>query len=109
MPVLRNAFEIERREFSLEFVCEREIKPRRLAGLAMAQGGLRFSRIVVAIMIEEKDLAADFRMQSPGRLDFCKQEPPRKKSARLLTEANDGRRHHDVASALAGGLVGPST
>ena len=75
----------------------------------MAQGGLRFARIVVAIVVEENDLAADFGPEPPGRLDFRKQEPPRKKSARLLTEANDGRRHHDVASALAGGLVGPST
>ena len=35
---------------------------------------LRFARVVVAVVVEENNLAADFRLQPPGRLDFGEQE-----------------------------------
>ncbi len=80
---------------------------RRLAGLAMAQGGLRFARVVVAVVVEEDDLAADLRLQPPGRLDFGDEESLREKPARLLAEADDRGAGHGVDDVLAGVAVGP--
>ena len=108
MPVGGNALEIERREFALQLVLEGEIELRRLAGLAMAQDGLGFARIVVAVVVEEDDLAADLRLQPPGGLDFGDQEPLREEPARLLAETDDGGGGHGVGNACAGVAVGPS-
>ena len=62
----------------------------------MAQNGLRFSRVVVAVMAEENDFAADFLLQPPGRLDFGEQEPSREKPARLLAETDYRCRTHET-------------
>ena len=63
----RNALEVERRELALELVLEREIELDRLAGLAVAQGGPGLAEVVVAVVAEEDDLAADLGLQPPGR------------------------------------------
>ena len=65
----------------------------------MAQDGLGFARVVVAVVAEEDDFAAEFRLQSPGRLDFGDQEPFREKPARLLAETDDRRGSHDLGGA----------
>jgi hypothetical protein len=65
----------------------------------MAEEGLGFARIMVAVVVEKNNLAADFRLQLAGRLDFRKQEPPREKPARLLAETNDRRGGHDLTDA----------
>ena len=91
LPAGGNAFEVLRRKFSLKPVFEGEVELGRFIGLAMAQDGFGFARIVVAVVVEENDFAADLRLQPPGRLDFGKQEPSREKSARLLAETNDRR------------------
>ena len=85
---------IQRREFPLELVLEGEIELRRLAGLAMAQDGLRFARVVVAVVIEEDDFAADFRLQPAGGQDFGEEKPLREEPARLLAETDDRRGAH---------------
>ncbi|HEX7568968.1 MAG TPA: hypothetical protein VF492_00545, partial [Verrucomicrobiae bacterium] len=90
LPIGGNALEMKRGKFPLDFVCERKIEHRWLIGLAMTQDGLGFARIVVAVVTEENNLAADFRLQPPRRLDFCNEKASRKKSAWLLSEANDG-------------------
>jgi len=38
---------------------------------------------------EENDLAADLRLQTTRRNEFCVQKSPREKPTRLLTKAND--------------------
>ena len=81
---------MQRREFALELVCEGEIEYRRFLGFAMAEDGLGFARIVVAVVIEENDFAAHFLLQPPGRLDFGGQKTFREKPARLLAKTNDG-------------------
>jgi hypothetical protein len=91
VPVAGNAFEVKRREFSLEPVFESEVELRRLAGLAMAEKRLGFARIMVAVVAEENNFAAHLPLQPAGRLDFRKQESSREKSARLLAETNDWR------------------
>ena len=97
LPAGGNVFEVKRGKFPLDPVFKGEVELGRLIGFAMAQNGLRFARVMVAVVAEEDDFAADLRLQPPGRLDFGKQKPPRKKPARLLAEANDGRGSHDWA------------
>ena len=36
----------------------------------MTQNGLGFARVMVAVVTEENDFAADFGLEPPGRLDF---------------------------------------
>jgi hypothetical protein len=101
---------MERREFPLEPVFESEVELRRFAGLAMAEEGLGFARIMIAVVVEKNNFTTDFRLQPAGRLDFRSQEPFRKKSARLLAETNDRRGGHEgmpvgsTATGCGGGL-----
>jgi hypothetical protein len=44
---------------------------------------------VVAVVQEKYDFPADLFLQAPRRGDLGEQKPLRKKSARLLAEAND--------------------
>jgi hypothetical protein len=83
-------FEVLRRKFPLEPVFEGEVELRRFIGFAMTQDGLCFARVVVAVVTEENNFAADFLLQPPRCLDFCIEKASRKKSARLLSETNDG-------------------
>jgi hypothetical protein len=55
----------------------------------MTQDGVCLPRIVVAVVAEENDFAANLALQPPGRLDFGKQVALRKKPARLLAKTND--------------------
>ena len=55
----------------------------------MAQDGLGFARIVVAVVVEENDFAADFCLQPAGGQDFGNEKPLREKSAGLLAETDD--------------------
>lgn len=73
----------------MEFVFEREVKPGRFLGLAMMQEGPGFARIMVAVVVEENDLAAEFRLEPPRRADFRHQEAAWEKAAGLLAEADD--------------------
>ena len=102
MPVGGNALEVERRELALDFVLEGEVKLRRLIGLAVAQDGLGFARIVIAVVAEEHDLAADLRLQPPRGLDFGDEKPPREKSAGLLAKTDDRGCAHAAAGAFRG-------
>ena len=51
-----------------------KVKLRRFVGFAMAQDGSRFARIVIAVVEEENDLAADFPLQSPRRSGFWRRK-----------------------------------
>jgi hypothetical protein len=88
----------------------REFELGRFAGLAMAEERLGFARIMVAVVAEENNFAADLRLQPAGRLDFGNQEPFREKPARLLAETNDRRGGHEgkpvgsTATGCSGGL-----
>jgi hypothetical protein len=62
----------------------------------VAESGYGFTRIMVAIMIEKDDPAAQFSLQPPGGLDFRKEKAPWKKAARLLAEADDGGGVHST-------------
>jgi hypothetical protein len=96
LPAGGNLFKVKRRKFPLDFVHEGEIQCCRFIGLAMTQDSLRFPRVMVAVVTEKNDLAANFLLQPPGRLDFGKQEPSREKPARLLAETDDRFRTHET-------------
>ena len=70
LPAGGNAFEVLRRKFPLEPVFEGEIELGRFIGLAMAQDGSGFARIVVAVVAEEDDFAAEFRAAAAGPSGF---------------------------------------
>ena len=68
----------------------------------------RLARVVVAVVAEEDDLAADLRLQPPRGLDLGDEEAPREEAARLLAEADDGLVAH-AARVTSRGVRGPST
>ena len=72
----------------------RKIQRARLAGLAVAQGRLRLARIVVAVVAEIDDLAAELRLQPPRGDELRVKKPPWEKPARLLAETDDGGGAH---------------
>ena len=80
----------------MEPILEGEIESRQFAGFSMTQDGLGFTWIVVAVVVEEHDLAAEFRLEPPRSTDFRDQEAAREKAARLLAEADEGGGAHGV-------------
>jgi hypothetical protein len=48
------------RELALDFIFHREVQLRGFVGLAMPQSCPRFARVVIAVMKEENNFAADF-------------------------------------------------
>ena len=77
---------MKRGKLPLDFVLEREIQVGRFVGFAMAQDGFCFTRIVIAVVAEENNFAANFFLQPPRCLDFGKQKSFWEKPAGLLAE-----------------------
>ena len=113
MPVGADSLEIQRRELPLHLVVEGEIELERLARLAVPQGRAGFAEVVVAVVAEEHDLAADLGLEPPRRGDLGVEVAPGEEAAWLLAEADDRAlcvdRGHGFALASAGGGPGPST
>ena len=59
MPVSPNPLEVKRRELALDLVLEGEIELDRIARLAVVQGCAGFAEIVVAVVTEIDNLAAN--------------------------------------------------
>src|SRR5690606_17630126 len=108
-PAVRDSFQVEWRVLPLKLVCEGEVQPLQLAGLAVPESGLRFARVVVAVVIEEHDLAAQFALQSPRSLELREKKSPREKAAWLLPKTNDGcsRCTHTAAESAGAGDESP--
>ncbi len=68
VPFREHAFQIKRRIFALNLVGERKVHLARRARIVVAQNGFGFARVVIAIVIEEDDFAADFALQTPRRV-----------------------------------------
>jgi hypothetical protein len=74
----------------LEFAGEGEVEGvRGASGLTVAQGGLGLAAVVVAVVQEEHDLAADLGLEAPGRHELGGEKASREKSAGLLAETDD--------------------
>jgi hypothetical protein len=71
-PVWRHSFQIQGGVSLLDFVFESEIEAGDVAEHAMAQDDFRFAGIVVAVVIEEDNLAPDLRLQTPRGVQFGK-------------------------------------
>ncbi len=108
LPVGADALEVQRRELALDLVLEREVELDRLARLAVAQGGAGLAEVVVAVVAEEDDLAADLRLEPPRRGDLGVEVAPGEEAARLLAEADDGGGSHGFVVASARDSPGPS-
>jgi hypothetical protein len=63
------------------------------AGVSLAQRGDGLARIVIAVVQEKDNLAADFLLQPARARDFGVKKSFGEKSARLLAEADDRRAH----------------
>src|SRR4051794_22764857 len=98
LPIWSDALGVERRKLFLDLVRELEIERALVAGALFAQHRRGLPRVVVAVVKEEHDLAADLALQAAGGRDFRKKKSFRKEAARLLTEADDRRAH---AAALS--------
>src|SRR6187455_2635256 len=81
-----NPFREERRELLLNLVRESEIQAPRLSRMQLAEDGHGLARVVVAVVIEENNLAADLLLQATRGNEFRIKEAPRQYSARLLPE-----------------------
>ena len=102
-PGGRDFFCVQRGELALNFILKREIEGQRRIRLAVAERGLGFVRIVIAVMVEEHHLAPDLRLEFPGGGELGEEKAPRKKSAGLLAEADKGGGVHARAAAVGVG------
>jgi hypothetical protein len=84
----------------LNLIRELEIQRIFPAGVPFAQHRNRLAAIVIAVMKEEDDLAANLLLQPARGRDFSIEKSLRKKPARLLPEADD-RLAHGECSLLA--------
>jgi len=84
MPVGGDTLEVQRRELALGFVLIDEVEVARLVGAAVTERCLGFARIVVAVVVEEDDLAADLRLQPPGGSDLGREEPAPERTRRVV-------------------------
>src|SRR5262249_7893397 len=89
VPIGGDALGVERRELALELAGDDEVEVRRLAGGAMAQDRARLARVVVAVVAEIHDAAADLGLQRPRGPDLGHEEAPREEAAGLLAERDD--------------------
>ena len=108
VPVGTDALEVQRRELALHLVVEGEIELDRLARLAVVQGGAGLAEVVVAVVAEVDDLAAELCLESPGRGDLGVEVAPGEEAARLLSEADDGVGGHGLVGTSARAAPGPS-
>ena len=70
VPVGQDPLQVERRELALDLVVEGEVELDRLARLAVTQRRAGLAEVVVAVVAEEDDLAADLRLEPPRRRDL---------------------------------------
>ena len=75
-------------------VFKSEIQDGGFVSSAMAEDGPGFARIVIAVVAEEYNFAAEFGLKPARGLDLGDEETFRKKPARLLSKTNDGRGTH---------------
>ena len=93
-PVGGDFFGVKRGELALGFVGEGEVEGKGRVGLAVAERGLGLAGVVVAVVVEEDDLAADLGLEAAGGDDLSVEEAPREKTAGLLAETDDGGGHY---------------
>src|SRR5262249_5214779 len=106
-PLRGDALGVEGRELPLDLVGDGEVEVGRLPGGAMAQDRAGLAGVVVAVVVEEHDAAADLRLQPPRRPDLGHEEAPREEPARLLAEG-DHRLVAHAARLASLGVRGPT-
>jgi hypothetical protein len=74
----------------LEFVFEFEVEHLGGVGLAVVEGGAGFAGVVVGIVVEEDDFAADLLLELARGEDFGDEEALGEEAAGLLAEGDDG-------------------
>lgn len=92
VPLWGDALEIERGELALELVFKFEVEGVGLVGVAVVEGGAGFAGVMVGIVIEEVQGAADLLLQLAGGEDFGDEEALREEAGGLLAEG-DSRGH----------------
>ena len=89
VPPRQNTFGVERRELLLDPIRELEIYCDIPLVLFVSQNSDRFARIMIAVVKEKDDFAANLLLETSSRHDFSDQKSLGKKSARLLAETNN--------------------
>src|SRR3954454_21645402 len=93
MPPCRDPFQVKRRELLLDLVFEIEVQRDLAAGMAITNRGNRLTRVVVAVVVKEDNLAADLLLHAARGDNFRVEKAFRKKAARLLTETDNRIAH----------------
>src|SRR5262245_27224960 len=101
MPVRGNSLGVERRELPLNLAADREVERRRPTASAEPEDRARLARVMVAVVAEEHDAPAQFRLEAPRRLDLRDQEAPREEATGLLAERDDRPRAHALPATSA--------
>ena len=93
LPFRQDALGIQRRKLLLNLVRELEIESILTSGVPFAQDRVRLAAIMIAVVKKENDLAANLFLQPARGRDLRIKKSFRKKSARLLSEADDRLAH----------------
>src|SRR5262249_26244457 len=101
MPVRSDPLDVERRELPLNLATDRKVERRGLLGSASAEDRPRLARVMVAVVAEEHDAPAQFRLEAPRRLDLRDQEAPREEATGLLAKGDDRLRAHALPATSA--------
>jgi hypothetical protein len=100
LPLGQDSLRIQWRKLLLNLIRELEIQGIFAPGVPLVQNCNRLAAIVIAVMKEEHDLAANFSLQPARGRDLGVEKSLRKKAARLLPETDD-RLAHGECSLLA--------
>src|SRR5262249_55433780 len=102
VPFGDDAFRIERGKLLLDSILELKIQSYFLVATLVQQNGTCLARVMVAVVTEKDDFAADLFLQPASSRNFSEQESLWKKSARLLAETNNRVIHGSERASYAG-------
>src|SRR5262245_38748997 len=106
VPFWKNAFGIERGKLLLDPILELKIQSYFFVGMLVSQNGSCLARVMIAVVKEKNDFAADLLLQMASRRNFSEQESLGKKSVRLLPETNNRLIHGSKRASHASGCFG---
>src|SRR5262245_10442548 len=103
VPLGKNTLRIQRGKLLLDPILKLKIQSDFLIVVVISQNGTCLAWVMIAVVTEKNDFAAEFLLQAAGRCNFGEQESLGKKSARLLAETNNRMIHGSERASCAGG------
>src|SRR5262245_19079572 len=103
VPFRKNTLRIQRGKLLLDPILELKIQSCFLIFVLISQNGTCLTWVMIAVVTEKNDFAADLLLQTAGGRNFSEQESFGKKSAGLLAETNNRMIHGPKRASYAGG------